>query len=92
MEPNMQTIATKYHGCTNTKGSRVSATASGAGKRVFVSYDHSLDIDGNHKAAALKLMSELDWTGKFIGGHTKQGMVFVNADNDRFQYSVERNP
>ena len=86
----MQTIATKYHGHTGTKGSKISATASGAGKRVYVPYDHALDIDGNHKAAALKLMSELNWTGRFIGGHTKDGMVFVNADNDRFDYSVER--
>lgn len=86
----MRTIATKYHGPTNCKGSKISATASGAGKRVYVSYDHALDIDGNHKAAALKLMKELNWHGQYIGGHTKDGMVFVNADNARFKYAIER--
>lgn len=86
----MQSIETRYHGATNTKPSKISATASGCGKRVYVSYDHALDADGNHKAAALKLMETLDWRGRFIGGHTKYGMVFVNDDNARFDYSVTR--
>ena len=86
----MQTIETRYHGATNCKPSRISATASGSGKRVFASYDHSMDIDGNHKAAAAKLLEAMDWRGQYIGGHTKAGMVFVNADNSRFDCAVSR--
>ena len=86
----MQTIVTKYHCCTDIKGSRMSATASGGGTRVYMSYDHGLDSEGNHKAIALKLMEKLNWHGRYVGGHTKEGMVFVNMDNDRFNYSIER--
>jgi hypothetical protein len=76
----MQTIETKYHGPTNVRGSRISATASGCRKRVTVSYDHALNAENNHKAAAQTLMEALGWTGSYAGGHTQTGMVFVNAD------------
>jgi len=85
----MQTIETKYHGATNVRGSRISATASGASIRICVSYDHSLNSEDNHKAAALQLMDKLNWHGQYIGGHTKSGMVFVNNDS-RFDYSISR--
>lgn len=81
----MQTITTKYHGCTNTRGSKISATASG-GARIYTSYDHSLNLDDNHRAAALKLMEKLNWEGEYIGGETKDGMVFVYAK----ETSIER--
>lgn len=75
----MQTIETKYHGPTDTRGSRISATASGRRERVWVSYDNALNAEGNHMAAALKLMEVLNWTGRYIGGRTPAGMVFVHA-------------
>ena len=77
----MQTIKTKYHGPTNARGSRISATASGCRKRVTVSYDHALNAENNHKAAALKLMESLNWTGQYVGGHAQTGMVFVHAQS-----------
>ena len=46
----MIAIVTKYHGPTDTKGSRI--TASYDGRRITVGYDHGIDIDGNHKKAA----------------------------------------
>lgn len=85
----MQTIETKYHGASNVRGSRISATASGCKARVVLSYDHALNGEENHKAAARALMGKLDWRGVYVGGHTKTGMVFVNTDV-RFEYSVER--
>lgn len=85
----MQTIETKYHGPSNVKGSRISATASGCKARVILSYDHALNGEGNHQAAAAALMDKLNWTGRYVGGHTKTGMVFVNADRG-FEYSVQR--
>jgi hypothetical protein len=78
----MQTIETKYHGPTNTRGPRISATASVCRARVWVEYDHALNAENNHKAAAQKLMEALDWTGQYVGGHTLTGMVFVDADPD----------
>ena len=59
----MQAILTKYHGPTNTRGSRISAAAS-AGK-IFVEYDHALDLEGNHRAAAGALAVKLKWSDGF---------------------------
>lgn len=77
----MQAIETKYHGPTNTKGSRISARCEA--KRIYVGYDHSLDIDDNHKAAAKALRDAMGWNtdnyGKMYGGHTKDGMAWVFA-------------
>ena len=75
----MQTIETKYHPATNHKPSRISAEASGYQAKIFVSYDHSLNSDDNHTKAANMLLEKLKWTGDYIGGHTKKGMVFVNT-------------
>lgn len=71
----MQTIITKYLGPTDRRGSRVKATASG-GAAVTLSWDYALDSGENHKAAALALMSKLDWTGAMQGGDLKSGMAF----------------
>jgi hypothetical protein len=54
-----QAILTKYHGPGNVRGSRISAEAA-AGK-IFVPYDHALDIDDNHKVAALALIRKFGW-------------------------------
>jgi hypothetical protein len=56
----LQAIVTKYHGPTNYKGSRISARAEAG--RVIVSYDHALNVDENHKAAAQALVERLGWT------------------------------
>jgi hypothetical protein len=85
----MQIIETKYLSASNHRGSRISAKASGCKQRVTLGYDHGLNAEDNHKRAALALMEKLDWVGKYVGGHTENGMVFVCAD-PRFSYSVER--
>ena len=58
----MIAIVTKYHGPTDTKGSRI--VASYNGRRITVAYDHGLDIDGNHKKAAVA------FSAKHLGGPT----------------------
>lgn len=75
-----QAIETKYLGPTNTKGGRIKATAW-AGS-VTVPYDHALDVQGNHAAAALALRYKMGWQGKFAqGGNAKgDGYVFVNVE------------
>ena len=76
----MQTITTKYLGPTNRRGSRVKATHTGNYTSVTLGYDHALDSEGNHLAAAKALTDKLNWQGDYIGGHTAEGMVFVNTD------------
>jgi len=56
----MQAIRTRYHGPSNVRGSRISAQCE-AGK-IFVSYDHALDLHDNHAAAAKALQDKLGWT------------------------------
>ena len=75
-----QAIVTKYHGCTETKPARISATASA--KRVYVSWNDSLDVEANHRAAAMHLAKTLGWHGTWHGGGMPDGTgnVFVQAD------------
>jgi hypothetical protein len=81
----MQTIVTKYHGPTNTRGSRISASC--AAGRISLAYDHALNADGNHDAAALALINKLGWYGQyyasgwFRGGQPDgTGNVYVLGD------------
>lgn len=50
-------IVTKYLGPTNTKGSRVKATAGG-GASVLLSWDYELNEADNHAAAAIALIEK----------------------------------
>lgn len=74
----MIAITTKYHGPTNTKGSRI--TAKGAnGQSITIGY-HSTDEntdEGRHHAAAKALCVKMGWDGTLIGGSTEAGYVFV---------------
>lgn len=74
-----QAIETRYLGPTNTKGGRIKAT-SWAGS-VTVPYDHALNSEDNHRAAAMALVAKLQWQGTFAqGGNTKgDGYYFVNV-------------
>lgn len=60
-----QAIITKFLGPTNSRGSRVKATAD-AGS-IIVSWDHRLNSDENHRAAAEALCVKMGWTGEFYG-------------------------
>lgn len=84
----MQVIETKFHGPTDTKGARVSASSYGFGS-VTLPWDHALTSEGNHKAAAKAFMDKCEWFGRYICGHNKRGMTFV-FDGGEFAASVER--
>jgi hypothetical protein len=72
----MQAIVTKYHGPTDTRGSRISARAQVG--RVYVPYDDALDSTENHKAAARALCERYGWKGTLVeGGLPEGGTVFV---------------
>ncbi len=71
-----QAITTKFFGPGNVRGSRVKATAQ-AGS-VTLEWDHALNSDQNHVAAAQALARKLDWSGTWHGGaHASNGYCFV---------------
>ena len=71
----MIAIETRYHGPTNTKGSRITATANG--NRLTIGVDNAVSVEDNHAWAARELARKLGWKGRLIGGHTNKGMVWV---------------
>ena len=78
----MKAIVTKYHGPTDFKGSRISASDSD-GNRVFISYPHELSGEAVHRLAADALCKKMGWTGKLVSGWTKEGYVFVFTGEDK---------
>lgn len=84
-----QAILAKYHGPTNVKGSRISATCQGG--RVVVSFDSALNFAQNYAAAAEALVRKMGWTpnhgtafaGRWIAGGLPDGSTcFVFSSND----------
>lgn len=89
----LKAITTKYHGATNTKGSRISARSDR--KTIMRSYDHELSHSCNHRLAACELAAELKWTGSFVGGSLPidNGFCFVNmgdigTDSDALAFQI----
>ena len=73
----MKAIVTKYHGPSNIKGSRYSATAEG-GNRIIKSADDRVSSDDNHAHAAIALCNKMDWRGELVSGGLPNGnTVFV---------------
>ena len=72
-----QAIITRFHGPTNSRGSRISATAEAG--RVYVECDDALSIAQNHAAAARKLAFKFGWLAynDFAMGGTGGEFVFV---------------
>jgi hypothetical protein len=83
----MKAIQTTFHGPTDTRGSRITATAGS--NRVTLSYDHALDADENHDAAALALCEKLGWNQHHLmrgtlenARHQSIGNVYTFEAND----------
>jgi hypothetical protein len=62
----MQAIRTRYHGATNTRGSRITATCE-AGS-LTLPRNYSLDFDQDHARVAQALVERLGWSGTYHGG------------------------
>jgi len=79
-----QAITTRYIGPTNTRGSRVKATAS-AGS-VTLHWDDALNSEQNHNRAAEALANKFKWKGTYYGGGMPDGKgnVYVSADEPAF--------
>jgi len=80
----MQAIVTKYIGPRYVRGSRIKATAS-AGS-VTLDWDHALNSDQNHLAAAQALVHKFGWGGTWhVGGlPNSTASVWVCPDNGRY--------
>jgi hypothetical protein len=70
----MVTIFTKYLGATNTRGSRIKATAS-CGPTVTVPYDHA--AKDPHNVAARALAARLGASGTWHRGPSLDGRGYV---------------
>jgi len=73
----MTAIITKYHGPTNTRGSRITAYANG--HKATIPYPYELSGMECHLAAAEALVKKMGWgpKGELIGGGTDTGYAFV---------------
>jgi len=72
----MKAITTKYHGPTNTKGARITASDLD-GNRITISYPHEMRSEDGHQRAAETLRDKMHWSGRLIRGAIKGGYVFV---------------
>lgn len=61
-------IRTKFHGPTNHRGSRIIASDDDGRGRVTVSYDHALNADENHAAAAQAWLDRHNPYGAKVAG------------------------
>ena len=71
----LQAIETKYHGPTNTLGSRVSAKAEAG--RIILEWDDSKNSDENHEIAARMLQQKFGWDNVIVGGGFSDRRVWV---------------
>lgn len=72
----VQAIETRYFGPSNVRGARVKAIS--AAGTVTLGWDHALNPEGNHLAAALALCAKFDWKGNLAQGVLESGShVFV---------------
>ena len=76
----MKAIQTKYHGPTNTRGARISASDLD-GNRTSISYPHEFIGERTHWEAAHALCLKMGWSGTLHGGALGAGSyVFVFED------------
>jgi hypothetical protein len=74
----MQAIETKYLEARNHRGSRIVARC--AAKRIVLSWDHALNTEQNHRAAARELITQMGWFGTWCSGSIPSGSdVHVNV-------------
>ena len=75
-----QAITTRYLGPCNVLGSRVKASCE-AGS-VTLTWNHALNTQKNHIAAAKALATKLEWYGYYVGGGmdhlSHRGYAFVS--------------
>lgn len=74
-----QAIETRYYGPTNRLPGRIKAQAGG-GRKDWKTWDHSLGVNENHRAAAESLAQSLGWLDNgeaLVMGSLDKSSVFV---------------
>ena len=86
----MQAIETKFVGPTNHRSARIRVRCQA--RTMFVSWDHSLGVEGNHDAAARCWQKSLAGaaSGSPAAMPTGSGNVYVNVTNDNDRRSSSR--
>ena len=73
----MKAILTKYFGPGNKRGARIKASDEDRNS-VFFGCDDTLDMAGNHDAAAIALCRKMGWTQHgLVRGWINGGAVYV---------------
>ena len=72
----MQAIVTKYLSPTNYRGTRIKASC--AAKTIILDWCHSIDVEENHRNAAICLQDQLGWVGPRYG--SLHGGTMKNGD------------
>lgn len=85
-----QAIVTKYHGPTNTRGTRISATTE-SGIRRFYPYQYELNSEENHARAARLMAEHMGWDGTWRGGSIPGGYAFILNDGGMFTIELDTN-
>lgn len=75
----MVTVQTRYIGPTNSRGSRIKAYSEAFPRGVTVSYDHALNSEDNHHAAAEAFIRARGWWDVWVfgGSADKRGNTYV---------------
>lgn len=78
------TIVTRYHGPTDTRGARVSATARGRGGepvKITIAWGDALNVSDNHAAACAAMRVRMGWVGEaygsMVGGEMPDGTGYA---------------
>lgn len=78
----MQAIQTKRLAATNTRGQRIKATAQAG--TITIAWDHSVNYEANHRAAAMAFANKLQWEGRWVGGFTDDSNGVFVCDDAKF--------
>jgi hypothetical protein len=85
----MKAIFTKFHGPTNNRGARISASDSD-GNRVSVSYPYELTGEACHRVAVDAFVRKMNWKGNLVAGGYSKGYVYVFVPNTDEVISLAR--
>jgi hypothetical protein len=90
----MQAIRTRYIGPTKVRGSRIQAKCEA--KTIYMSYDHGLNLDENHRQACEILLCEMNWLkehgrySEMVGGSFDRDMYWVFSDDIKTRASSSK--
>ena len=79
----MKAIKAVYHGPTNTRGSRITAS-DGDGHSVTIPYPHELSGADVYAAAAVALARKMGWKGTLIAGGINNDYVFTFSESEHY--------